>query len=267
MAPGPSSSLQLPSFLHGTYADIHRKTRQEGWKCGEQYSKDGTFPTPRELLEVRAGEVVLTHEVTDFHHERPAWRLYMVSNVVSGLCEALDGQNPFPLMDAYEAIFSETAWFALFFVTSQAVPNSAERVALRLRTVLRFWEQFQSVRYLYKKLGAALTLEELMVASSDWAMDAWCPVGEASVRARLETAAERMARATREDCLEAIMRGMPRALAHAGKLKHREVVADAAFQCERLAALAPSAFERLSGAYTAELIGKLHDWDYELGLQ
>lgn len=266
MEPEPSPSLQLPSFLYGTYAEVHRKTRQEGLRCGEQYRKDGSFPTPRALLEMPPGELVLTHEVTDFHRERPAWRLYMVSDVSTGLCEAFEWQNPFPLMDAYEAFFRETAWGALYFVTSQAVPNSAERVALRLQVVLRFWEPLQTVRYLFKTLGAAHTLEELMVASCDWAMDAWCP-GKAPVRARLQMAAERMARATREDCLDAIMREMPRALTHAGKLKHRDVVADPAFQRERLAALEPSAFERLSGAYTAELIGKLHDWDYELGLQ
>lgn len=260
------SSLQMPSLLYGTYAEIHRRARKEGLRCGEQYRKDGSFLMPRELLEVPAGELVLTHEVTDFHRERSAWRLYMVSDVESGLYEALDWQNSFSVSDAYEAFFRETAWGALYFATSHSFPNSAERMALRLHAVLRFWEPLQSARYLFKTLGDALTLEKLMVASCDWAMDAWCP-GEAPVRVRLETAVERMARATREDCLEAIMRVMPRALAHAGKLKHRDVVADPGFQRERLAALEPPAFERLSGAYTAELIGKLHDWDYELGLQ
>lgn len=267
MAPAQSPSLHLPSFLHGTYSTVQQKTRSEGLRCGEQYRKDGSFPAPRELLDVPRGAVVLSHEVVDFERERPAWRLYMVSNVMSGMYEALNWQNTLQVDDPYEAFCRETAWGALYFATSQDVPRSAERTALRLQAVLRFWEPLQSARYLFKTLGAALTLEELMVASCDWAMDAWCPVGETPVRARLETAAERMARATRGDSLEAILRQMPRALVHARDLKHRDVVADSSFQRERLAALDPPAFERVSGACTSDLLEKLYDWDHELGLQ
>ncbi|MFL5358936.1 hypothetical protein [Archangium sp.] len=267
MAPGQSSSLQLPSFLLGTFPAVQQKVRKEGLRCGEQYRKDATFPNPRQMLEVPAGEVVLTHEITDFQRERPAWRLYLASNLMGHLSETPSGewQNPFPVRDAYEAFFRQTAWGALFFVTANDAPRSAERTALRLQALLRFWEPLQPARYLFKTLGAAHTLEELMVASCNWAMDAWCPEGGSSVRARLETAAERMARATREDCLEAILRQMPRALTSARDLKHRDEVADPAFQRQRLAALDSLAFERVSGACTADLIGKLYDWDYELG--
>ena len=267
MAPGQHPSLQLPSFLYGLYPSVIQKTHKEGLRCGEQYRKDGSFPVPPQMLEVSPGEVVLTHGVADFRHEQPVWRLYMVSNVMSGMYEALNWQNTLPVDDLYEAFCRESAWGALYFATSQDVPRSAERTALRLQAVLRFWEPLQSVRYLFKTLGPALTLDELMVASCGWAMDAWCPVGETPVRARLKTAVERMARATREDSLEAILRQMPRALAYARDLKHRAVVADPSFQRERLAALEPSAFERVSGACTADLLEKLYDWEHELGLQ
>jgi len=267
MASEQPSSLQLPSFLHGLYPSVHQKAKKEGLRCGEQYQKDGVFPAPRQMLEVSPGEVVLTHGVADFQHERPVWRLYMVSEVMLALSEASEWQDPFPVRDAYEAFFRETAWGALYFVTSQDAPRSADLTALRLQAVLRFWEPLQSARYLFKTLGTALTLEELMVASCGWAMDAWCPAGETSVHARLKTAAERMARATREECLEAIFREMPRALAYARNLKHRDVVADPTFQRERLASLDPLAFERVSGACTSDLLEKLYDWDHELGLQ
>ncbi len=98
-------------------------------------------------------------------------------------------------------------------------------------------------------------------------MEAWCPEGESSVRARLERAAERMARATREDCLEAILRQMPRALAAERDLKHREVLADPSFQREHLATLDSRSFERVSGACTSDLLALLFEWDDELGLQ
>lgn len=267
MEPGQPSALRLPSFLYGTLSAVEQKARQEGLRCGEQYRKDGTFLLPRELLEVPPGEVVLAHEVTDFHRERPAWRLHMAFKVLSGLCESLDWQNSFEVGDAYEAFCRETAWGALYVMLSQTAPMSAERVALRLQAVLRFWESLQSGRYLFKTLGAALSLEELMLASCDWAMDAWCPVGEASVRARLETAAERMARATREDSLEAILRQMPRALVLARNLRHRDVVSDPEFLRQRFGALDSRAFERVSAACTPDLLGQVYAWDRQLGKQ
>jgi hypothetical protein len=264
MTPGDTSSLQLPSFLHGTFRTVRQKAKREGLRCGEQYQKDGTFLLPRQLVEVPPGEVVVAHEVVDFQHERPSWRLYLVSDVMSGLREAVDWQNTLPLRDAYEDFCLETAWGALYFALAQMGPVSAQRTAKRLQAVLRFWAPLQGAHYLFKKLGTAQTLEELMVASCDWAMDAWCPEGDASVRERLETAAQRMARATREDCIEAIFREMPRALAHAGKLKHRNVVADPDFQRERLATLDSWSFERVSAACTADLIWLLTVWDREL---
>ncbi|MGZ3457182.1 MAG: hypothetical protein ACXU86_01630 [Archangium sp.] len=267
MAPGQTSSLQLPSFLHGTYRSVQQKTRREGLRCGEQYREDGSFPAPRQMLDMPPGEVVVAHEVVDFQRECPAWRLHMISSAMEGLYEAMDWQNTSCVRDASAAFCRETAWGALYFAIEPTGPVSAERTALRLRAVLRFWEPLQSVRYLFKNLGASLTLEELMRASCDWAMDAWCPMGVASVRASLETAAERMARATREDSMEAILRQMPRALALTRNLKHREVLADTAFQRERLATLDSRAFVRVSAACTSDLIEKLYDWDHELGMQ
>ncbi|KFA90352.1 hypothetical protein Q664_28920 [Archangium violaceum Cb vi76] len=258
-------SLQLPSFLQGSFRSVQQKAHREGMRCGEQYRRDGTFPIPRQMVEVPPGEVVVAHEVVDFQRERPAWRLYMVSHVMGAL--APEGFKPFPVRHDYEAFFRETAWGALFFATTHMGAVSAERTARRLQAVLRFWEPLQSARYLFKKLGGAQTLEEVMRASCDWAMDAWCPLGDDAVRERLVVAAERMARATREDCIEAIFRQMPRALAHAGKLKHRQTLADLAFQRERLASLDSWSFERVSGACTGHLIWLLTCWDRELGMQ
>jgi hypothetical protein len=246
---------------------VTRKTSHEGQRCGDQYRKDGSFPAPRELLVVPAGEVVITHEVADFQREQPAWRLYMVSRVMSGLLEALDYQNTFQVRDAYEAFCRDTAWGALHFTVEQNAPRSAERTAHCLKAVLRFWEPLQSVHYLFKKLGAVLTLEELMVASSDWAMDAWCPEDNRSVRNRLELAAERMARATKEDCVEAILREMPRALEYAHDLQHRDVLSTPSFWRERLGMLPPGTFERVSGACTSDLLSQLYAWDRALGKQ
>jgi hypothetical protein len=73
--------------------------------------------------------------------------------------------------------------------------------------------------------------------------------------------------ATQEDCIEAILRQMPHVLTFARNLKHRDVVADPAFQRERLSALTPSAFERVSGACTSDLLALLYSWDRQSGKQ
>jgi hypothetical protein len=213
------------------------------------------------MLAVPPGEVVVTHEVADFHRERPAWRLYMISGVTSGLYEALEWQNTLQVRDSYEAFCRETAWGALYIAIAQYGPVSAERAALRLHAVLRFWEQLHSVRYIFKTLDVVLTLEELMMACSDWAIEAWCPVGIGSPQDRLAMAAERMAKATREDSMEAILRQMPQALNYARDLKHRDVLAQPALWRERLSSLDMKDFEYVSAACTSELLGLLYAWD------
>ncbi|MFL5350321.1 MAG: hypothetical protein ACJ8AT_36570 [Hyalangium sp.] len=255
----------MPSFLHGSYAEVSRKTRQEGQRCGEQYRDQGSFPAPRELLEVPAGEVVVAHDVVDFQHERPVWRLHMMANVMSALYETVEPQKTFQARDAYEDVCRATAWGALYFTIAPTGPVSAERTSRRLQALMPFWEPLQSVRYLFKTVNAALTLDELLSTACDWAMEAWSPVGEGSVRTRLELAAERMGRATHEDSIEAILRQMPRALQHAQGVKHRDVLANPEFLRQRLASLSHEAFTHLSAAWTAGLIRQLHVWDRQLG--
>jgi hypothetical protein len=257
----------MPSFLYGSLLAVERKTLEEGRRYVEQYQRTGSFSAPLEMVVVPPGEVVVAHEVVDFNHERPAWRLYMLFKVMSGLCEALGWKNTSLVRDAYEAAARETSWGALYFVISREAPKSAERTALRLRALLRFWEPLQSVRYLFNSPHTSISLEELMIAAVDWAMDAWCPVGDTAIRARLEMAAGRMAHATKEECIEAILREMPRALAYASGLKHKEVLSDADFLRKRFLALTPSAFERVSGACTAELLSRLYLWDRQLEKQ
>jgi hypothetical protein len=261
-----SHSLQMPSFLHGAYTSVHREALKEGRRCAEHYRKSGSFPAPREMLDVEPGEPVIAHEVVDFQREQPAWRLHMLSSVMKGLFEALDWQDSFHVGDVYEASCRETAWSSLYFAVSQVAPKSAERMALRIEAVLRSWEALQSGRYLFSTPGVPLELDGLMNAACDWVMAAWCPEGSESVRRSLEVAATRMARATREDSLEAILRQMPRVLPFARGLKHRDVLSNPDFWRQRLAALEPESFERLSGAWPALLLEELYAWDRQLAV-
>lgn len=115
----PPSLLQIPSFLHGPLHVVEHKALREGHRCAGQYQRDSSFPAAVETVAVPPGQLVVAHEVVDFDHERPAWRLYMVFKVMSGLCEALDWKNAFQVRDAYEAAARETSWGALYFVISR----------------------------------------------------------------------------------------------------------------------------------------------------
>jgi hypothetical protein len=267
MSPPQSTTLQLPSFLHGTYASIKNKTKAEGRRCAKQYQLSGSFPQPRELRTVAPGDVVLTHNVVDFQDEYPAWRLYMASEVMMSLYD-MDEKNHRHLGNMYETSFRETAWGALYFALSGRAPESAERTALRLKAVLRFWDSLQHERYLYKKLNTFLALEELLTAACGWAMDAWCPGEGNPVRSRFEVASERMAQATREDCIEAILRQLPHILPLADRkqLNHPEVVTDLTAWREHLTTLDASAFERISGVRPGYVLEGLYVWDRELDM-
>ncbi|HYO57120.1 hypothetical protein [Archangium sp.] len=262
-----TTTIQLPSFLHGTYTSIESKTKAEGRRCAEQYQLSGAFPQPRELRTVAPGDVVFTHNVVDFQDEYPAWRLYMVSEVIMSLCE-MDEKNHRHLSSLYENSFRETAWGALYFALSGDAPESAERTALRLQAVLRFWDSLQHGRYLHQKLNTFMTLEELMTAACGWAMDAWCPEGGASIRSRFAVASERMARATRQECVEAILRQLPHVLPFADRkqLNHPEVVMDSTAWREHLATLDAAAFERISGVRPGCVLERLYLWDRELNV-
>ncbi|HYO57118.1 hypothetical protein [Archangium sp.] len=267
MHPLQTTTLQLPSFLHGPYIAIKSKTKAEGRRCAKQYQLSGSFSQPRELRTVAPGDVVFTHNVVDFQDELSAWRLYMVSEVIMSLCE-MDKKNHRHLGNLYETSFRETAWGALYFALSGDAPESAERTSLRLQAVLRFWDSLQHGRYLHQKLNTSLTLEELMTTACGWAMDAWCPEGGDSVRSRFAVALERMARATRQECVEAILRQLPRILPFVDRkqLNHPEVVTDPTSWREYLATLDAASFERISGVYPAEVLRRLYVWDRELDL-
>jgi hypothetical protein len=80
-------------------------------------------------------------------------------------------------------------------------------------------------------------------------------------------AAERMERATREECIEAILRQLPYTLPLARKLQHPHILADPGYWRERLAELPPENFHRLSAALPSELIFWMNLWDEQLGAQ
>ena len=138
-------------------------------------------------------------------------------------------------------------------------------MADRLASVLRFWEVLQGLRYAFWSFDQKYTLEELMDDIYRGTLEAWCPGGPAPVREHLALTVERMARATREECLEAVLRVMSGIVEVDTHIKHREVLGDPDFLRERLSALPPKKLEDISSAYKYAVSTQLSDWDRELG--
>jgi hypothetical protein len=256
--------MQLPSFLHGSRSTAHRKAVAEGRRCARQYQKSGSFTLPREMRELEPGELVSTHGGSDFQQHLPAWRLYMLSDVEMSLCEALERGAWRQAEDRYEAFFRETAWGALYYALAEKLPESAERTSQRIRAVLRSWEALETARYHYKEPGAILDLNGLLSRALDWVLEGWCPERGDPVQARLEVAAARMARASRKDCEEVILRRLPWVFQFAEQLQHPETVTDLAFWRQRLPTLDAQSFERISAASPIRVTQLLYQWDRQL---
>ncbi|MFE8596110.1 hypothetical protein [Archangium violaceum] len=260
-----SPVLEFPAWLYDTKAAILRKVRAEGRWWARAYLKTGAFPQPRRMLQVLPGEVLVMHAgAEDFDWARPRWRVHMFGGVFMDLNEGVPKEERQRMRESFESFCLGTPWGVLHYAVSPSPPRSAERVANRLASVLRFWDVLQGPCYAFWP-GKKYTLEELLGDIYRKTLEAWCPRGPASVREHMALTVERMARATREDCLEAVRRVMPVVVEANTDLQHREVLSDPDFLRERLSALPLETFESISSADRFAVNGQLYAWDRELG--
>jgi len=264
MTPEQSSVLEFPAWLYGTTAAIRRKVESEGRWWAREYLKTGAFPQPRQMRQVPPGEILVVRPGAEFDLGRIRWWMHLFVEVFMGLNEGVPKEERPRMRESFESFCLSTPWGALYHAVSPPPPRSAERMANRLASVLRFWDVLQGPRYAFW-FGKKYTLEELMDDIYRNTLEAWCPGGPASVREHLALTVERMARANREDCLEAVLRVMPLVVEANTDLKHREVLSDPDFLRERLSALPPERFEDFSSASKYAVNGQLYAWDRELG--
>jgi len=256
--------LEFPAWLHGSTAALLRKARAEGHWWAREYLKTGAFPQPRQMRQVPPGEVLVVRSAAEFDSTRTRWWVHLFGEVFINLDEGVPKEERQRMREAFESFCLSTPWGALYYTVSPSPLRSAERVANRLESVLRFWDVLQGPRYAFW-LGKKYSLEELMEDIYRKTLEAWCPGGPASVREHLTLSVERMARATREDCEEAVLRLIPGLVEVDTDLKHRDVLSDTDFLRERLCALPPKRFEALSSADKYAVAGQLAAWDRELG--
>ncbi|QRN97567.1 hypothetical protein JRI60_00275 [Archangium violaceum] len=264
MTPEPSPVLEFPAWLYGTTAAILRKVRAEGRWWAREYLKTGAFPQPRQMRQVPPGAVLVMHSGAELDLGSTRWWVHLFAEVFMGLDEGVPEEAHQRMRDAFESFCLSTPWGALCHVVSPPPPRSAERMANRLASLLRFWDVLQGPRYAFW-FGRKYTLEELMEDIYRKTLEAWCPGGPASVREHMALTVERMSRATREDCLEAVLRVIPVLVEVDTEFKHREVLSDAGFLRERLSALSPKDFEDFSSAYKYTVTVQLAAWDRVLG--
>ena len=260
-----SPVLEFPAWLYGTKADILRKARDEGRWWAREYRKTGAFPQPRQMRQVLPGEVLVMHSGADFDTGDPLWRMHMFGAVSKDLTEGVSKEERQRMREAFESFCLSTPWGVLRYTVYPPPLWSAERMANRLASLLRFWDVLQGPRYAFWSFEQKYTLDELMDDIYRKTLDAWCPGGPASVREHLALTVERMARATREDCEQAVLRVIPFLVDVNTDLKHREALSDPDFLRERLRALPPEKFEDVSSADKYAVTRQLYAWDRELG--
>jgi hypothetical protein len=261
-----SSALEFPAMLHGPLDTIRRAVRAMGQGWAREYLKTGGFTQPRRMLHVPPGEPLVMHSAAEFEFmRRSSWRIHMFVNVFMNLNEGVPEEKYPRAREAFESFCLSTPWGALYHAVSPPPPRSAERMARRLAALLRFWDVLQGPRYAYRVPDTHHTLDELMEYIYRETLEAWCPGGPTSVREHMALTVERMACATLEDCLQAVLRVIPVLVQANADLKHPEVLSSPGFLHERLAALPPEDFEDVSSAYLYAVNGPLCAWDRELG--
>ncbi len=189
----------------------------------------------------------------------------MFIDVFVNLDEGVPEEERQRVKESFESFCLSTPWGALYHAISPPPPRGAEHMATRLAALLRFWDVLLGPRYAYRVPDTHHTLDELIAYIYGLTMGAWCPQEATSVHEHLTRTVERMARATREDCLEAVLRVIPQVVRMNTDLQNRERLADPVFLREGLAALSPGDFAALSSADRYAVNGQLYAWDRALG--
>jgi hypothetical protein len=261
-----SPVLEFPAMLHGLTGAVLRKVRAKGQGWAREYLKTGAFTQPRQMLQVPPGELLEVISGAEFDAiPRPRWRVHLFADVFLSLNEGVPKEERQRMEEAFEAFCLGTPWGALYHAVSPPPPRSAERMARRLAALLRFWDVLQGPRYAYRVPDTHPTLDELVDSIYRKTLEAWCPGGPVSVREHMAMTVARMSRASREECMEAVLRVIPALVEVDAEFKHREILSDPGFLRERLSALSPRDFEKVSSAYAYSMTLQLAAWDRELG--
>lgn len=256
--------LEFPAFLHGSLATTRRRVRAESHRWTREFLQTGGFTLPERMRPVLPGEVVVTHMGAEFLAPDSSWRLQVFIEVFPELGRGLPAPERQRIREAFEAFCLNSPWGALHYCVAPPPKRSAENMARRLTALMRFWEVLESPRYAFWFYNRPYKLEDLVHDIYGRTLEAWCPDGPPSVREHLSLTVELMARATRQDCEQALLRLAPVLIQMDPDFKHLKVLSDLDFLRERFASLSPRDFDSVSSAYMYTVTSQLADWDREL---
>lgn len=254
---------EFPSMLHGTSATVLRKASTQSRRWAREYRETGTFSSPRDMSPVEPGGVIVVRPGAEFDLNQSRWWVHMFVGVFTDLSEDVPPEERPRMDETFESFCLGTPWGALYHAVSPPPLRTAKRTAHRLTSVLRFWEELQTLRYAFR-FGAKFTLEELMAEVYRETLSAWCPEAPGSIREHIALAAERMSHATREQSTEVLLRLIPGLVTGDRDLKHHAVLSDPDFLRERLAELPAEDFADIAGTYKYAVAVQLAAWDREL---
>ncbi len=252
-------------MLHGFTEDVIHEVEAQSQRWAWEYRETGAFTQPTRMRQVAPGEIMeLTSGSLFDVIPRARWRIQIFADTLWGLIQGVPQEQDERMEAVFESFCLNTPWGALHQAVNPTSPRSAERMARRFTALMRFWDVLQGPRYAYSADDTLHTLDSLMARIYHETMEAWCPGGPASVREHLALTVERMTHATREDCLQAILRVIPFVVRTNTDLKHPEVLVDPGFLRESLASLGPKDWEDASSADVYAVNGLLYDWDRAL---
>lgn len=266
MTPTPPVVLELPAMLHGSTSAVRRAVAATGQEWAREYLETRKFTQPQRMRQVPPGEVLemLSGSMLDVI-PRPRWRFHMFISVFMHLNEGIPEEEYRRARESFELFCLNTPWGALYHAVTPPLPRSTEFMSRRFAALLRFWDVLQGPRYVFTLPDVQHTLEELIDSIYCDTLNAWCPAGPDSVREHLNLTAERMARATQEECVEAVLKVIPSVMRVNADFQNRALLNDPVFQRERLAALLPKDFEDVSSADGYAVNRMLYAWDRALG--
>lgn len=256
--------LEFPALLHGSLAATRRQVSEEGRRWTHEFLQTGSFTPPQRMRPVLPGETVITHMGAEFLAPTASWRLHPFIEVFTNLGHGLPAPERQRIEEAFETFCLETCWGALYYCVAPPPKRSAARMARRMAALLRFWEVLKGPRYVFWSHDQQVTLEGLVQDIYGKTLEAWCPSGFTSVHGHLSLTVERMARATRPECEEAVLRVISSLVATNSEFKHRDVLGNPDFQREQLTTLPPNDFESVSSAYRYAVNGLVYAWDRQL---
>jgi len=219
--------LLFPAFLYGDSATCRRKWRAEAKKWGKRYQERGDFLEPK-LIPVPPGSVIWTNDAAAEmfmlgSHERrknPNWHFYYL-----GLMEpeaSPGGPTSGLFYAAYQSFVGRYPWGALSLAIHRPMNTTIALVSERLESVLSFWEQLDTLRYIDLSLQK-IELAELLTYYTWGVVHTWvdAPAGR-PVREVLRETMERMRNASEDEIHARLMRRLYLVADVDPKLKHRE---------------------------------------------